>query len=211
MNMLLKGTSEFPYLQIEDFYTIEEQDTMWEELEYLRPIMEATAVADSGEATSREGERLAQKNSVFLDDFYLQDRSKSSILQINRKLLNRLDDIVKVYKTSSSHLLLDSTYDSTLLNYYEEGGYYRSHYDRFCSHTAVTWLYRKPKEFIGGSLKLDQSGETIPCNNNTLVLFPSFYIHSVDPISPKPGEAISNGAGRYSIVQFIGEKDEGPM
>ena len=65
--------------------------------------------------------------------------------------------------------------------------------------TCLIWIFKEPKAFEGGDLKLKEPEVEIKVKNNRMVFFPSCYIHEVTPlkmIEKKPGY------GRYCITHF---------
>ena len=52
--------------------------------------------------------------------------------------------------------------DSTMISYYDTGKYYKPHIDS-THFTCLIWLFKEPKQFKGGDLKLIPAKETIEC------------------------------------------------
>ena len=80
-----------------------------------------------------------------------------------------------------------------MLSRYVDGQYYNVHKDASVQTTLV-WLHHEPKPFTGGDLVFkDYNNYTIPCNNNTGVIFYGPTKHEVPPIK---------GTGRYTLTCF---------
>ena len=60
--------------------------------------------------------------------------------------------------------------------------------------------FKEPKQFKGGQFNLPQANVTIPMKNNRMIMFPSYYTHSVSPVK-MDGEK-NQGLGRHTITHF---------
>lgn len=111
------------------------------------------------------------------------------------ELQSSYDDCFKKYKLPVG----------TLLNYYENGDYYKSHMD-LSVLTQIFWTFQEPKNFEGGDLVLSEFNHTIPIQNNCAVIIPSFYFHEVTPLKMKSESSSEENLsmdGRYSFTTFI--------
>jgi predicted 2-oxoglutarate/Fe(II)-dependent dioxygenase YbiX len=99
--------------------------------------------------------------------------------------------------------IFNCNFDSTLISYYENSGYYKSHKDTAVV-TALTWFFKEPKMFEGGDLIFTKTEEEIKVSNNTVIIFPSHFAHEVTAIK-MDGEPFS-GNVRYCMSQFISMK-----
>lgn len=201
MNMdqiITKVQNPFPYLKIENMYSEDELELIAEELKFLtypekleEPILSGSAMKD--------GKVLKENRALFLDDLY-KKREISNILKVNRKLFlsEYLDSYANLnfgYKS-----IKECNRDTTLISYYENGGYYKPHKDN-SMHTAVTWFFREPRLFEGGNLYFSEYNEKIEIKHNMTIMFPSFVLHAVDEITMV--EDLPSGFGRYCMTQFI--------
>ena len=85
--------------------------------------------------------------------------------------------------------------ETWLLSRYIDGQYYNAHID-FAPFTMLLWLHELPKPFTGGDLLFrDFDNYSVPCNNNTGIIFYGPMRHEVPPIK---------GSGRYTITCFTG-------
>jgi len=188
---------QLEYILVENFYDQKELNLIWKEIEFLKPKLlppDKTNSAMRGDGTSKKN-----NEGIFLDDVYA-NRDVSDILQLNRKLwaneiLNYAENISPWWR-----LLRISNHDNTLLNYYENSGYYEPHTDKAVI-SAVTVLYKEPCNFTGGELVFPEYNVTINCKSNTLVIFPSVVEHGVKPVKLVK-DNIEN-SGRFSIAQFV--------
>ena len=153
----------------------------------------------SNSASTDEAGTLKRTNvSKFLDNVYQNDRDVSPILTFNRRIFDP-----QILNQGDSWFFsgLKIHRDFTLLSYYGDGDYYKSHTDS-CVCTALTWLHREPKEFKGGDLIFPDHEVTVQCKNNRVLIFPAMINHEVLKIEPV-GESLRAGFGRWCITQFM--------
>ena len=199
MSYIVQVKHPFPYLRIENLYSTEELELIAQELDFLTypdklegPLLTATA-------KDEDNNPLKENRGLFLDEIYPK-RNISNILKVNRKIfqseyLDSFSDLCFGYQNIKRCNL-----DHTLINYYENGGYYKPHCDSFL-YTAVTWFFREPRLFEGGNFYFSDYNEKIQIEHNMAVIFPSFVKHSVEEV--KMMSDLPTGYGRYSMSQFI--------
>jgi Rps23 Pro-64 3,4-dihydroxylase Tpa1-like proline 4-hydroxylase len=190
-----------PIVVIDDFYSELECDFIWKELCFLNtPTKKLLCPEKTGTATAGDGKILKKNSGIFLDQLYL-DRSFSNILNLNQKIFSLEKTLTE--KNVFFRYLKESNQDATLVQYYENSDYYKSHFDKSII-TAISWFYQKPKSFVGGDLIIDNDLK-IECKYNRLILFPSIVEHEVEEI--KIGQnLLDQNFGRYSISHFISIK-----
>jgi hypothetical protein len=198
--------NQLPVVIIDDFYDQAAIDKIWEEMCFLnndpRKLNgdpEATGSAFNRDANGKPI-YLKQLKALFLDEIYQNNRSISNILIENRKLFspevtNKLVDLHPFFK-----YMQWVNFDSTILNYYENSDHYLSHVDRSVI-TAITWFYKKPKTFSGGSLIIEND-LSIECNFNRVAIFSSMLSHEVSPVS-LDSNFLNQNYGRFSITQLL--------
>lgn len=192
------------FLIIDDFYTLDEQRAIWQELDYYyqQQLFSNDDFAGSKYGTAtHNGKSLAQLNRIYLEELYQPEhRSKSNILNIYKKIASK--EVVERYKrvTPAAKQFEITDNDCSVISYYDNGDKYDQHFDAFM-HTAIIWFFKEPKKFEGGDLRLTELNETIECLHNRLIIFPSYYSHVVDEL--KLDEQYRNkGLGRFSITHF---------
>jgi len=187
----------FEFLVIDNFYTQEELEQIWVEINALTPNLLAPQKIKSAKEKNT-GRFLRNGLGIYVDEVF-SDRNKSVILSLNRKVFSEV--VIEKLKSFNPFykLFAYSTNDYTLLNYYEDGNFYDPHVDS-ALFTTVTMLYHEPKKFLGGNLIFSEHDIGIECINNRLILFPSVVEHNVTNVSM---ENKYRGMGRYSITQFI--------
>lgn len=194
---------KLPVLIIDDYYSKDACERMWQELCFLNNSPNKFKTPDStGSAYSMvEGEKVLLKDNLALglDTVYL-DRSVSSILNENRKTFTpEMMDVFDKYHYFFKYLRYANK-DATLVNYYENSHYYKPHRDD-ATVTTLSFFYQQPKAFTGGNLIIENELE-IECAYNRFVVFPSMLLHEVQKISIDT-ELVGKNFGRYSITQLM--------
>jgi hypothetical protein len=189
-----------PYLLIRGFYTDEEQALIWQELDFLTHKHKLQPPQSTGQMNPM----MKKNNGIFLDSIYA-DRSMSNILKVNRKIFSA--PVFKAY--AELHPLTKCinvvNSDTTLLSYYESTDHYKPHAD-VAVVTALSWHYQQPRQFEGGDLVFTDLDETIPVENNMLIVFPSCLRHGVTQVKMKDGVEPWKGFGRYCLSSFMNIK-----
>ena len=196
----------FPLMVIENFYNESELDLIWEELKFLTKPNKLMDARDYGGVIENTNAK-----ALILDDVYEGHRSISNILTVNRKLfdsgvLNNFSEIHPCCRIGHQK----SNWDCTKVRYYHDGEYYDPHTDRDFQFLAFSYFYKEPKKFSGGDLIFPEYDFKVPCNNNSMVIFPGWVEHGVRKVSIK-GSDYFEGNGRYAITSFFGCRAETRM
>jgi len=189
------------YLIVDDLYDEVEMNNIWKELDFLTHPNKMLPPEKSGAATSISGEILKKNSAIFLDDFYTK-REHSNILTYYRKIYK--DDIFDEFEKMNNDFKYASitNADRTFLSYYENSDYYKPHTDTAVI-TYLYWCHKSPKGFEGGNLYLSDIDAEIEYKNNRLVVFPSYYMHSVSPVKMLNDTRLPFSTfGRYCITTF---------
>jgi len=191
-----------PFAQIDNTYTQDELDGILLELEFLRVSGEFLdpEQTESAARIGADGTKTYLKNNtgVFLDSVY-QNRKTSVLLKHNRKLFSaqlNLSELPPVFKQFNR-----VNWDSTLVSYYTNQGYYKEHMDN-AIFTMVTYLYKQPKKFLGGELLLPETGHVLEPVFNRTYIIPSYITHEVTAVQMDQVDA-ERGYGRYCISGFL--------
>ena len=190
------------FLVVKELYDQNELQLIQKELNFL--YYSSSFTRDKARlvtAQLADGSYLAERSGVWLDNFY-RDRNTSIILRINRKLFAEKEIVDQFVKLNPYHLSYSKCdIDTTLLQYYENSDYYKSHTDNAC-FSIVTWFFQEPKKFVGGNLRFTDLEIVIEIENNMSVIFPCFLYHEVDEV--KMLEVEDNvPIGRFSMSQFL--------
>ena len=186
---------------VDNFYTLDEQHLIWQELETLRDIFTLDKKLDGyGVAKDSNNTPLTSLKRIYLDDTYLNKRQDSKILSLYHKIISQ--EVLENYRntTPSWRQFEITNNDCSLVSYYDDSDDYKEHFDSFM-HTAFVWFYKTPKRFEGGNLIFSESNAIVECEHNRMVIFPSYYLHKVDKIKMKK-KYRNKGLGRYCITHF---------
>jgi hypothetical protein len=193
-------TEPFPLLTLNNLFSEEERELIFSEIKFLSRGNKLMSPEETG--TDYDKEKMPKKNTrgVFVDKVYPDPdyRKFSDILTINRKLFDNKD----IFKHLDSWFFknLEFNFDSTIISYYGDGGYYKGHKDN-ADITILNWFYEEPKYFTGGDLLFPDYNITVPTSLNTTVIFPSCIKHQVTETHL---DKEYKGLGRYVMAQLVG-------
>ncbi len=195
-------TQGVSFLVIKNLYSKDELFLIQNELDFLWSSLAFTNdIKYLNVAKLDDGSVLGQRSGVWLDYFY-SDRMSSSILRLNRKPFAD-EEIRNTFANLNPYHFhyLNLDYDNTLIQYYENSDYYKSHTDK-AMFSLVTWFNKEPKRFAGGNFKFTDLDYTIEIENNMCVIFPSFLWHEVEEIKITETSKYEPN-GRFSMTQFL--------
>ena len=198
--IIIKNYNPFPFLEIENMYDDFQLKLIWQELEFLNQLNKLESPEKTGGAEV-EGEILKKNSGLYLDNLY-KTRNISNILTVNKNLfepyiLEEFSSLCFLYEN-----IKETNDDTTLISYYDNGGYYKSHRDQ-ALYTAITWFFKEPKKFMGGDFYFSDYDYKIEIKNNKTILFPSVINHSVDEVMMVDESNCECGYGRYAMTQFL--------
>ena len=156
-------------------------------LQNLYPLVGATIIGDESETNPIRKSSIKWINH---DEYsaWLYDK----IIDLAMKANNELWDF-------NLHSVIDSI---QYTEYYDDGGHYNWHVDigpRSINHRkiSITVQLSDPEEYEGGDFELWTGGEfkTLPKSKGDAILFPSFLMHRITPITK---------GTRKSLVLWIG-------
>ncbi len=182
------------HIVIENFFNDGIADEVFQEILTFKDKLKRGTV----QRTNKEGtkdlidERIKMNYSIWYDDYYAQDRNKSTFLVNFNKVFwsNHMKGLFEEHKDPIYYTLLKTRQESTKLSAYGDGDYYTQHVDSQLNDitlTLMTIVYmscKEPKQFEGGDFVIRFRNEkaVIPFKNNTLIIFASQTIHEVLPI-----------------------------
>ena len=195
---ILATKKPFDHILIKDLYSKEELKLMWRETEFLFEKLGDENATSA--ATDDDGARKKSGRGVFLDDVY-KNRAVSDLLNISRKIFHceEMNNEIEKMNSIFFEYFTKTNWDSTMLQYYEDGHYYKQHQDE-SFFTAIYTFYKEPKKFEGGDLYFEEYNYTLPIRNNQLILFPSIVSHGVTEVTMKQPGYMN---GRFSIANLI--------
>ena len=193
----------FPHLVFRNFYTDEELDLIWEELNFYTKPNKLFDVEDYLGVVGFTKAKAIALDSVFTG----KTRVLSNILTVSRKVFDNqiLQPFSEIHDCCS--LAKSSNYDVTKVRYYHNGDYYKPHTDSYFEFLAFSYFYKEPKKFSGGDLIFPKYDYEFSCDHNSLIMFPSWVEHGVSEISIQESDYF-DGYGRYAITHFFGCKEK---
>ena len=196
----------FPYMLINNFYNQNELDLIWEELNFFTAPNKLLAADNYGGIPDKTNAK-----AIILDDVFPQYAKKnyrflSNILTVNRKLFSCgvLDEFAKIHGCTS--IANKTNYDITKLRYYHNDEYYDPHTDKSTQFLGFSYFYKEPKKFEGGDLEFPEYDFVLPCNNNSMIVFPGWVEHGVRKVKIDNSDYF-DGWGRYAITSFFGSRE----
>ena len=169
----------FPHLIFNNFYNEQELDLIWEELNFYTKPDKLLEAKDFGGVVGK-----TNSHAIVLDTLYNNKfRSISNILTVNRKLFEPevLESFAKVDDCCS--IATECNYDVTKVRYYHDKEYYDPHIDSAFQFLAFSYFYKEPKKFNGGELYFPKYDYNYSCENNSMIIFPSWVEHGVTEVS----------------------------
>ena len=176
-------TDPFPLMVINNFYNDFELALIWQELAFYTAPHKLLAAENYGGVVGKTNARALLLDDIYLDHSEEDDgknfRNISNILRINRKLFNCgvLDKFSELHGCCS--LANKTNHDITKVRYYHNNEYYDPHTDSSTHFLAFSYFYKEPKKFKGGDLIFPKYDLKIPCDNNSMVIFPGWVEHGV--------------------------------
>ena len=201
----------FPLMVINNFYNQQELDLIWKELDFYTAPNKLFTAENYGGVVG-----YTNAKAIVLDDLYenyennekgVNFRNISNILTVNRKLFESgvLDTFSSLHGWVS--IANKTNHDITKVRYYHDGQYYDPHTDKSTMFLAFSYFYKEPKKFVGGDLEFTKYDFKLPCDNNSMVIFPGWVEHGVRKVKIKNSDYY-DGWGRYAITSFFGCKDK---
>ena len=201
----------FPLMVINNFYNQQELDLIWKELDFYTAPNKLLTAENYGGVVG-----YTNAKAIVLDDLYknyeknekgVNFRNISNILTVNRKLFKSgvLDTFSSIHGCVS--IANKTNHDITKVRYYHDGQYYDPHTDKNTMFLAFSYFYKEPKKFVGGDLEFPKYDFKLPCDNNSMVIFPGWVEHGVRKVKIKNSDYY-DGWGRYAITSFFSCKDK---
>ena len=187
MNLEFK-MDPFPHCLLSDFFTKDEMITVLDEKRRLDRCLQPP------EATGSAIHQETGRPMKFNDGLFLTSAMPNSEIMALAERHTTHEVVEQVPSEWWNSLWKQSNLRSWMLSRYKHGQYYNAHIDKSL-FTLLVWFYEEPKTFTGGDLIFPDYDITIPCVNNTGVIFFGPTRHEVPPVS---------GHGRYTLTMFTG-------
>ena len=210
MDIQVISEDNCPFLQIDNFFDESEQANIWRELDYYDAgKCWNNDPRDPTRAREEDGTVLARNSRIYLDNIYrASHRLFSPVLTHHMKIYSA--PVINAYKDMcpASRTVVKVNQDKTFLSYYGHDDEYKFHTDGN-DHSVLIYFHKEPKAFEGGDLMFEDSGVTVECKHNRMVMFPSFYLHASSRLIMSATNEI--GAGKYTISSFLWKKAPKPL
>ena len=193
----------FPHLIVDNFYDEKELELIWEELNFYTKPGKLFEAKDYGGVEDRTNAKALALDSLYLNhepNGQANYRKISNILTVNRKLFD--SGILDTYASIHECCNLYYNSDVTKVRYYHDGEYYEPHRDSSFQTLIFSYFYKEPKAFTGGELYFPKHNYEYSCNNNSMIILPSWVQHAVNKVKIKESDYYA-GLGRYAITSFL--------
>lgn len=192
-------SSEQGFLIIDDCFSQEELQKIWTDIEYIEQNNLFKFPTQTGSAKDPLDGAVLKKNKAIFLDRLTNENKIFHILSITSKFF--CVEIAEIFRQIHPGLSIfeNLNYSHSLLSYYENEDYYKSHIDNSV-FTMLSWIYREPKCWTGGNLILNEYDIEIECKNNRTLIIPGSFFHSVETLNMIENQ--NCGMGRYCITTF---------
>lgn len=170
------------FLYITDFFDDNHLSEIFKEINFLTNSENKllwSGVKNSGTAKDSKDNFLANKKKLLhLDTFYnfkKIDRDVSAYFQYYKKCSQPLLG-AKLSGVWNYVNIVNNNF--TALAKYKNDSYYSSHFDSSI-FTQLVWVNEPDHIVQGGDLMFDDFNHRVPYRNNTCILFPGYFRHSV--------------------------------
>ena len=205
MKIIHNTVMDDKFIVVDNWYNSEELKSVWKELDFHAQTQELPRASENITITGVDKTKSGYVSQahcyrIYLDSFYTREkRNISPILNGTKKFIDK-DIHKKISKIRMGRQFPETNSDSTMISYYEDGDHYGAHWDS-ATTTILRWFFKEPKKFKGGDLTFTDSGEVVKCKHNRMILFPGYYMHTVDPIKINKKNQ-NKGLGRYTLTTF---------
>lgn len=198
LNSIKFNFDPFPHVIIDNFYTNYEYEMVLKELDFLfvegKLLPPGKHHAPISTTTTHKALRL--------ETVYAMEEI-SNILFYSKKTTNTVLVNTIIDKFPSFKQLRGINKWITKVRYYFDGEGYLPHTDLPFSFLTFWYHYKEPKKYTGGELYFPEYGDyTVDCDNNRLVIVPSYVMHGVKQVNVSEKDYWS-GSGRFCISQFL--------
>ena len=200
----------FPMMIVYNFYNEAELNLIWKELDFYTAPNKLLDAKKYGGVVDRTNAKALLLDDIYLDKTNEKEKTNfrniSNILTMNRKIFNSgvLDTFSEIHDCVG--LANQANWDITKVRYYHNDEYYDPHTDSPFQFLAFSYFYKEPKKFKGGDLQFPKYKMNLPCENNSLIIFPGWVEHGVRKVKIEDSDYY-DGYGRYAITSFFGIKE----
>lgn len=188
----------------DNFYEEKELDCIWKELEFYNSLPKnyrERSETNLDVAKDEKGKALGKSDRVYVNKIFTNyGKIYSHINNLSYKIISDHAEAIEMQLPNGIQIT-DQNSVHNMVSYYGPNDYYDTHHDVF-QFTCLIWLYKQPKKFSGGDIYFELIDKHFECNNNRLIVFPSYLNHKVEKIIMSQDD-YDNGYGRYTITHFL--------
>ena len=200
--MIIKKHKDIPAVVVDDWYTPEELNLIWKQLNFFtqKNMMERAEVSGSVARKPETNEAKGRNARIWLDNYFTQEGSMFNIISTSlaAKLTYDFNNLVLSCSEQFTNFVTTNT-NTNFVSYYENNDEYDYHFDT-SMFSMLIWLYKTPKKFKGGEFSFKKENRKIELKNNRMILFPSYLEHKVTKLNMKNS---GDNNGRYTITHFF--------
>ena len=200
--MIIKKHKDIPAVVVDDWYTPEELNLIWKQLNFFtqKNMMGRAEVSGSVARKPETNEAKGRNARIWLDNYFTQEGSMFNIISnsLTSKLTHDFNNLVSSCSEQFTNFVTTNT-NTNFVSYYENNDEYDYHFDT-SMFSMLIWLYKTPKKFKGGEFSFKKENRKIELKNNRMILFPSYLEHKVTKLNMKNS---GDNNGRYTITHFF--------
>ena len=200
--MIIKKHKDIPAVVVDDWYTSEELNLIWKQLNFFtqKNMMERAEVSGAVARKPETNEAKGRNARIWLDNYFTQEGSMFNIISnsLASKLPHDFNNLVLSCSEQFTNFGTTNT-NTNFVSYYENNDEYDYHFDT-SMFSMLIWLYKTPKKFKGGEFSFKKENRKIELKNNRMILFPSYLEHKVTKLNMKNS---GDNNGRYTITHFF--------
>ena len=200
--MIIKKHKDIPAVVVDDWYTPEELNLIWKQLNFFtqKNMMERAEVSGAVARKPETNEAKGRNARIWLDNYFTQEGSMFNIISnsLASKLTHDFNNFVLSCSEQFTNFVTTNT-NTNFVSYYENNDEYDYHFDT-SMFSMLIWLYKTPKKFKGGEFSFKKENRKIELKNNRMILFPSYLEHKVTKLNMKNS---GDNNGRYTITHFF--------
>jgi Rps23 Pro-64 3,4-dihydroxylase Tpa1-like proline 4-hydroxylase len=175
MQIDYKKKDGLDYITISDVFSEEIHQAIQKEAKELYKFRKSK---EKTKTASHKGMLLKEGTGVFLNELYYDSNDSAICTNLKEVVTSSVWENVNKIHCSFNHINCFRR-ASILLNWYQNGDYYKPHDD----DSKLTCIYYTSLgEYSGGELKFVDYDETIKTKNNSVVIFSGCVKHEVLPV-----------------------------
>ena len=157
--MIIKKHKDIPAVVVDDWYTPEELNLIWKQLNFFtqKNMMERAEVSGSVARKPETNEAKGRNARIWLDNYFTQEGSMFNIISnsLTSKLTHDFNNLVSSCSEQFTNFVTTNT-NTNFVSYYENNDEYDYHFDT-SMFSMLIWLYKTPKKFKGGEFSFKKA------------------------------------------------------